>query len=172
MKAALSRCFTVIDRTIEGLIAFAFAAMVAVGGFQVFSRYVLRHSLSWSEEFQKYMHIWLIFLAVPLAYKQGAHIGMRVLFDRLPDVTKKMLSALFDILWLALGGAMIYYTTRIMGVARFQTSPGLGIRMDAVYLCIVIGGAYLSLMALRNLAGHVKALYRPDSQPDNPVPDT
>jgi len=36
-----------LDRLIEGLIALLFAAMVLVGGLQVFNRFVINQSLSW-----------------------------------------------------------------------------------------------------------------------------
>jgi len=126
--------------------------MVLVGGLQVVSRYLFMNSLSWSEEFQKYMHIWIIFLAIPLAYKRGAHIGMNIVFDRLPVKARYILTLLTDLLWFALGAVMAFYTTDIMRVAKMQTSPGLGIRMDAVYSCILIGGLYLCLMALKSFA--------------------
>jgi len=155
MKNAIKTLFSVIDRTAEIIITTAFSLMVLVGGMQVFCRYILRHSLSWSEEFQKYLHIWLIFLAIPLAYKRGAHIGMKIVFDRLPRKLQHILTLATDGLWFLLGCAMVYYATRIMEVAKQQTSPGLGLRMDIVYFCIIIGGFYLSIMALRNIAGQV-----------------
>jgi len=160
MKNAVSKVFDGLDRTVETIITSAFALMVIVGGLQVFSRYVLKHSLSWSEEFQKFMHIWLIFLAIPLAYRNGAHIGMNVLFDKFPAKARTLLNALFDTMWFLLGGAMVFYTMRIMEVAKRQTSPGLGLRMDIVYSCIVIGGVYLCLTAGRSLAGHIAAIMK------------
>lgn len=128
--------------------------MVIVGGMQVFSRYVLHNSLSWSEEFQKFSHIWLIFLAIPLAYKRDSHIGMNIVIDKLPARAQYILRILIDAMWFGLGIILIVYTASIMKVAKMQTSPGLGLRMDLVYFCIVIGGFYLCLVALRKLFGH------------------
>jgi len=158
MKDRIEKALNLIDRAVEWLITAAFALMVLVGGIQVFSRYALRNSLSWSEEFQKFMHIWLIFLAIPLAYKHDAHIGMRVIFDRLPAGFRRTALIAIDCLWFALGCVMVAYTTRIMNVAKTQTSPGLGLRMDIVYACIVIGGAYLCLMAARKVYGRASGL--------------
>ncbi|MFC1542013.1 TRAP transporter small permease [Candidatus Latescibacterota bacterium] len=155
MKNIIQKCYTIIDKTVEIIIVVVFSLMVIVGGMQVFFRYVLHNSLSWSEEFQKFMHIWLIFLAIPLAYKKGAHIGMNVIFDKLPDKMKSILTVLIDVLWFGLGGIMVFYTTRIMKVAKLQTSPGLGLRMDLVYSCIIIGGVYLCLTALHKIYEHL-----------------
>ena len=158
MKAVLKRCAALFDKLLETAIWVAFTLMSGVGVIQVFFRYVLKNSLSWSEEFQKYMHIWLIFLAIPLAYKNGSHIGMNVLFDRMPPRMQKWFLVLVDVLWLGMGIALVRYTLRIMTVAERQTSPGLGLRMDAVYACIVICGIALCVMAVRKLVEHLKSI--------------
>ena len=155
MKKTIHRWYKIIDRTVEIIITVIFSLMVLVGGMQVFCRYALRNSLSWREEFQKYMHIWLIFLAIPLAYKKGAHIGMNIVFDKLPQRVQPILTVLIDVMWFGLGVVMVFYTTRIMKVAKFQTSPGLGLRMDLVYSCIIIGGVYLCLIALHKIFEYI-----------------
>ena len=69
----LKRLFAAIDRGVEACVAAIFAAMCVVGLLQVFNRFVLNKSLSWSEEFQIYCHVWIVFLAIPIAYRRGAH---------------------------------------------------------------------------------------------------
>ena len=71
--------FATIDRTIELFVAAIFAAMVIVGSWQVFSRFVLNFTPSWSEEVQIFGHIWLVFLAIPIAYRRGAHITVEAI---------------------------------------------------------------------------------------------
>ena len=48
----------------ETLLVAALAAMAVIMGIQVFSRYVLGASLSWSEELTRYIFIWAGFLSV------------------------------------------------------------------------------------------------------------
>lgn len=155
LKKVISKGLGFIDKGVETLIWAAFALMVVVGLTQVFCRYALGNSLSWSEEFQKYMHIWIIFLAIPLAYKYDGHIGMNIIYGRMARPVRWVFTLLIHIMWMGLGGVMMFYSLRIMKVAKMQTSPGLGVRMDLVYLCIVIGGGYLCLMAIRKILGHV-----------------
>ncbi len=155
LKKVISKGLGFIDRGVETLIWTAFVLMVVVGLTQVFCRYALGNSLSWSEEFQKFMHIWIIFLAIPLAYKYDGHIGMNIVYDRMGRRLRWVFTLLIHIMWMGLGGVMMFYSLRIMKVAKMQTSPGLGIRMDLVYLCIVIGGGYLCLMAMRKIWGHI-----------------
>jgi len=144
-----------IDRIMEIIIAALFILMVIVGGLQVFNRFLLNQSLSWSEELQKFCHIWIIFLTIPLAYNRGAHIGMQVLLNKLSPRIQKYFTVFFDLLWLILALAISYYSLVIMGVAKFQSSAGLGIRMDWVYSGLVVGGLYLFLVSIRKLVGHL-----------------
>lgn len=147
----MRKIFTTVDRAVETLVIIIFVAMVVIGGMQVFNRYVLNRSLSWSEEFQKFTHIWLVYLAIPIGYRRGSHIGMDIIRRRFSKTIQLVLEIFTNLLWLLLAGVMVYYTLIVMGVARRQTSPGMGIRMDYAYLGLVIGGAYLAFVVLRQL---------------------
>jgi len=70
IKDILVKGLAWIDRGVVGLIVALFAALVIVGGFQVVSRYFFGLPLTWSEELQKFLHIWIVFLAIPLTYQQ------------------------------------------------------------------------------------------------------
>ena len=147
------------DRAAELLVIALFAAIVLVGGLQVLCRYAFNASLSWSEELQRYGLIWIVFLALVIGYRRGAHIGMGLFLEKLPRAVQVPMGWFIDLLWLGLGLAMVIYSaayqsaagmTFIRSVSR-QSSAGLGLRMDIVYSCIVIGGGYLVIAALHNL---------------------
>jgi TRAP-type C4-dicarboxylate transport system permease small subunit len=150
-----------IDRTVEFALFAIFLAFTIVGGLQVFNRFVLGLPLSWSEEFQKFGHIWMVFLAIPVAYRRGSHIGMDMIFQLLPAPARRVIAVLIELMWLAMAVAIGWFTTAIMKVARFQDSPGLGLPMDWVYSGLVIGSAYLGFVALRRFATHFGWLEEP-----------
>lgn len=160
MTLMLGAVLRIADRIGQGLIILLFAGIVLVGGLQVFSRYVINTSLSWSEEFQRYGLIWIVFLAIVTGYRQGRHLGMDFLAQKLPLRVQTILAWFGDFLWLGLGLAMLIFTavyrspagmTFLRSVSR-QSSAGMGLRMDIVYGCIIVGGLYLTLAALHNLA--------------------
>jgi TRAP-type C4-dicarboxylate transport system permease small subunit len=159
MRALLSG----LDRTMEFALFAIFLAFSLVGGLQIFNRFALGLPLSWSEEFQKFGHIWMVFLAIPIAYRRGAHIGMDAVLTRMPRGAQYGIRLLIEVLWLILALAIGYYTLKVMEIAQFQDSPGLGWRMDYVYSGMVIGSAYLALIAIRRIV----AFFRPDL--DTPV---
>lgn len=155
MIKKLEKICSIIDRSFEVIIAAAFLMMVLVGGLQVFCRYVLGSSLSWSEEFQKFAHIWIIFLAIPMGYKYKAHIGMNVLLDKMPKWWQKYFKIFIDLIWLGFGVTLVFFTAKIMHFAKMQSSPAMGIRMDMIYFCMMLGGAYVIFLAMRKLAAQL-----------------
>ena len=54
----------------EFLMVIFLIAMTLIMGIQVFSRYILGMSLSWSEEITRYLFIWSAFLSVSLCTRK------------------------------------------------------------------------------------------------------
>lgn len=136
-----------IHRSVEAAVVILFLAMLAVGFAQILNRFFLGTSLSWSEEFQRFAHIWIIFLAIPIGYRRGVHIGVDLLESALSLAAARRLAFVIDIGWLVLGIALVITTQTLMQVARRQTVPSMGITMDYIYLGLVIGGVYLVFVA-------------------------
>jgi TRAP-type C4-dicarboxylate transport system permease small subunit len=147
-----------VDRAVEWLVAGLVTAMVIAGFLQIVNRFVFNVSLSWSEELQRYLNIWIVFLAIPIGYRRGVHLGMNMLFERMPALAQRSLLLLQELLWLVLALTIAWFATRIMVIAQNQTSGSLGITMDKVYLAQVIGGAYLALIAVRRLVTRLTPL--------------
>jgi len=154
----LRRLFLWVDRGVEYGVAAIFAAMCVVGLLQVFNRFVLNRSLSWSEEFQIFCHVWIVFLAIPIAYRHGAHLSV----DSLRKLFPRRLGAVFDmfieLLWIWFAVALTWLSWKVSEVAKLQSSPGLEMPMSYVYYGMVVGGAYLLLVVLRRIFGKEKPL--------------
>ena len=152
MRAVL----TAVDRAMEFALFAIFLAFSLVGGLQIFNRFALGLPLSWSEEFQKFGHVWMVFIAIPVAYRKGAHIGMDAILIRMPHAMQRAIALIVEIMWLVLALAIAVFTLHLMEVAKFQDSPGLGLRMDWVYAGMVLGAAYLALIAMRRIVAFFK----------------
>jgi TRAP-type C4-dicarboxylate transport system permease small subunit len=147
----MKRAFAALDRGVEILVAAIFAAMCVVGLLQVFNRFVLNKSLSWSEEFQIFCHVWIVFLAIPIAYRRGAHLSVESLRAMLPPRAGKAFDFVIELLWLWFALTLTWLSYRVSEVAKLQGSPGLEIPMSYPYYGMVLGGAYLLLVVLRRL---------------------
>jgi len=147
----LKKVFAWVDRGVEYGVAAIFAAMCAVGLLQVFNRFVLNQSLSWSEEFQIYCHVWIVFLAIPIAYRHGAHLSMDSLRNMFPRRVAQAFDTLIEILWIWFAVALTWLSWKVSEVAKLQSSPGLDLPLSYVYSSMVVGGLYLLFVVLRRL---------------------
>jgi TRAP-type C4-dicarboxylate transport system permease small subunit len=145
--------FAAIDRTVEVLVAAIFAGMVMIGFFQVFSRFVLNATPSWSEEIQIFGHIWLVFLAVPIAYRRGAHFTVEAVRRQYSPGMHKVFDLMVELLWVGFAITTAYYSYRVALVASRNVSPGLEIPMSYPYYGMIIGSVYLLFVVIRRIAG-------------------
>ena len=74
----------------EVLLVGALAAMAVIMGVQVFCRYVLGASLSWSEELTRYIFIWAGFLSVSYCTKKCISIKIEQFVALFPKRGKAM----------------------------------------------------------------------------------
>lgn len=145
-----------IHKTITYSIAIIFGLMVIVGFLQVTNRYFFNSSLSWSEEFQKFAHIWIVCLTIPVAYKNSAHLGMDIIYKRLSVKHQLLFNQFVNSLWLLSGLLLAIYSLNLIAVAQYQTSPGLGISMGWIYSGLFIGNIYLIITAIQKLIENSK----------------
>ena len=147
--------FAAIDRGIELCVAAIFAAMVLIGTWQVFSRFVLNATPSWSEEVQIFGHIWLVFLAIPIAYRRGAHITVEAIRRVLSPWLNRALDLLIELMWVGFAVATAYYSYRVSLVTRNSVSPGLEIPMSYPYYGMILGSVYLAFVVIRRFTGEL-----------------
>ena len=148
----LARALDAIDRAAEWLVAAVFAVIVTVALLQVFHRFALNSSLSWSEELQIFGHIWIVFLGIPIAYRRGAHLYIETFCDMLPRRPRAVFNVLVELTWAAFAVSQMVLGSMVARVAHMQSSPGLEVPMSYAYAGMVVGGAYLLLVAARRLA--------------------
>ncbi len=149
----MTRLLDNLDRIVELLVAAIFAVIVVVALLQVFHRFALNSSLSWSEELQIFGHIWIVFLGIPIAYRRGAHLYIETFCDMLPRGPRAAFNLIVELTWAAFAVSLMVLGFMVARVAAMQESPGLEVPMSWPYAGMVVGGAYLLLVALRRLFG-------------------
>ena len=147
----MKRLFGWIDRGAEYGVAAVFFSMCVVGLLQVFNRFILNKSLSWSEEFQIYCHVWIVFLGIPIAYRRGAHQAVESIKHMFPAQLEKAFDLLIELLWAWFAVALAWLAWRVSEVAKLQSSPGLDLPMNWVYYSMVVGGVYLLFVVCRRI---------------------
>ena len=147
-----------LDKLITAMLLAAVAAMVGVVSAQVGLRYGFNLSIDWADEVGRLAFVWSIFLAIPLGVRNGAHIGIDVVVDKLPPAWRGAfkrlaagLSALMMavIAWAAWGVAREQWdelmATLDWSVGWFIVPVAIGALLSALHLVrIVIVGPPLA----------------------------
>ena len=115
----------------------------ALGVLQIVTRFVLEQPAEWSEVLIRFSLIWMVFLAIPCAFRQGAMISVDVLYRWSPPRVRRVLEWVVALAALALMGLVIWWGTDYALRGRVQTMAGLeSISMFWAYLALPVGCAF------------------------------
>ena len=119
--------------------------------WQVFCRYVLNDSPSWTEPGAVMLMSWFIFLGAAVGVRENNHMGFDVLLYVLPPAAKKWLRMISDTVIFAFGIGMVWYGGGLVGLTWSTVLPALGISGGWDYVPIVAGGVLVVLFALERI---------------------
>lgn len=125
--------------------------MTCFVAWQVFCRYVLNDSPSWTEPGSVMLMSWFIFLGAAVGIRENYHLGFDVLLYVLPKGGKKWLRMISDLVALAFGIGMIFYGAQLISLTWNTVLPSLGISGGWDYLPLVAGGVLVVLFTLERI---------------------
>lgn len=117
----------------------------------VFFRYIVRDSLSWTEELARYLMIWAALLAVSVGIKDKEHVGIQLLIRQFPPIITKIITAVVYIIILTF---LYMLTTKGYQVAvkgQRQLSLALNISMYWPLMSIPVSGVLSIIQQLIQL---------------------
>ncbi len=86
------------------------AAMVVIVLTAVFCRYVLNHSLVWSDEVVRYLFVWFTLLGAAITLRDREHIRVEYFVELLPPGARRVVEAV-----MLLGVALFYVAMIVLG---------------------------------------------------------
>jgi TRAP-type C4-dicarboxylate transport system permease small subunit len=141
-----------MSRIALALAGFGLALMTLFVAWQVFGRYVLNQSPSWTEPASVMLMSWLVFLGAAVGVRDNTHLGFDVLLYVLPRGGKRILRMISDVIILAFGFGMVWYGSDLIGLTWNTTLPALGISGSFDYFPVVAGGVLMMILALERIA--------------------
>jgi TRAP-type C4-dicarboxylate transport system permease small subunit len=149
---AASRVFNALSITALWLAGIGLVSMTAIVAFQVFMRYVVNASPSWTEGASIMIMSWFIFLGAAVGVREKFHMGFDVLLYALPPSAKPVLRSISDIAIFAFGFGMIWYGGELAIRGANVRIPVLGLPQTFTYLPIVVSGVLMCLFVLERMA--------------------
>ena len=147
----------------------ALLGLVVVQGWQVFTRYVLNDSPSWTEP------VTLLLLATAMSLGAAAgvhtrrHFGFFLLHDHVRPGIRRAIDVLAALIVAAIGVVLAYWSARLLLDGLDIRAAGANLPQSINYLPLSLGGALMVLFAANRLVRAV--LERPaDPAPAAPQP--
>ena len=137
---SLTKISNFVDKIAGYFVAIIFSLMIFACVMQVYTRFILNDSLSWTEELARYTFIWSTMLAASICVKRSSHATVTLLLDFSPPFLKRFLSMIIHIIICYVAVIMTIYGTQMMIGTSEQLSPSLRMSMGILYLSLPVSG--------------------------------
>ncbi|MDB5885566.1 MAG: Tripartite ATP-independent periplasmic transporter, DctQ component [Polaromonas sp.] len=152
MKDAFLR----LERWTSGLSMYTACAMLAIaaslGVYQIITRFVLETPAEWTEVLIRFSLIWMVFLGIPMAFRQGAMVSVDVLYRWSPPRIRRLLDWVVCLAALGLIAVIVWWGWDYANRGKVQTMSGLeSLSMFWAYLAMPVGGLLSTIGIVGNL---------------------
>ena len=124
----------------------------ALGMFQIVTRFVLEQPAEWTEILIRLSLIWMVFMGIPAAFRQGAMVSVDVLYRWSPVKVRRVLDWVVCLAALLLIAIIIWWGWDYALRGRVQSMAGLeSISMFWGYVAMPIGAMFCVIGIIGNL---------------------
>jgi TRAP-type C4-dicarboxylate transport system permease small subunit len=144
----------VLDKRLEEYFLVLSLVLLALVVFlQVVMRYVFQNSLSWSEEFARYLFLWQVWVGASYAAQKSRHLKVEALLTFLSARGRVVVELLATVVSIGFVIFLAYKSTEIAALvnATGQKTPALGIRMSIPYASVPVGMTLMLFRLAQNL---------------------
>ena len=152
----MKNTFLRLERATTGFSMAVACLMLAIastlGMFQIITRFVLEQPAEWTEILIRLSLIWMVFMGIPAAFRQGAMVSVDVLYRWSPAKIKRLLDWVVCLAALGLIFVIVWWGWDYAVRGRVQTMAGLeSISMFWGYVAMPVGGVFAALGIIGNL---------------------
>jgi TRAP-type C4-dicarboxylate transport system permease small subunit len=138
----------VISRLSLWIAGIGMISMTLIVGWQVFSRYILNDSPSWSEPLSLYLMSWFIMLGAAVGVRESVHLGLDIVRYVMPPAIQRAMDLLSLGLIVLFGIGMAYYSSLLAIGTWTARIPVLGWPGGTDFFPMILGGAMISIFSL------------------------
>jgi len=152
----LNRLCDCLRRAAMALLVVFGAVMSVVVMLQILFRFVIYIPLPWSEELARYLMIWTGMVGSFVALREGRHIGVTLVVNRLPPRAAAGVAVFVQVLTILFLFILAKQGLALALINLNQLSPAMRIPMFFPYLAVPVGAA---LMIIELAAGVLQGIY-------------
>jgi TRAP-type C4-dicarboxylate transport system permease small subunit len=138
---------------LDKIVVVFFAAILIIVLTAVFFRYVIGHSLPWSDEVVRYLFVQFTLLGTALALRDRQHIRVEFFIEHLPPKLRRGVEALGLVLVLAFNVLLMVFGMRWVFESAGSTTPALGLPLNWVlFAALPVSALFALVYGVRRLA--------------------
>lgn len=150
--------YRVLNKSIRVLTILCLSVLTIIVPIEVFLRYLFGKSLYITEEFTRYLMVWVVFLASSLAIREDSHISIGILVNRFRGRTRSWLNLIAQLLLLTFLIFLIIEGVIALSFQMDQIIPSLGLPIFWFYLAIPVGSFLMILNLLPKIWENLKSI--------------
>ena len=130
--------------------------IVVIVAFQVFGRYVMNDSPTWTENLALLLILYVTLVGAAVGVRDAGHIGMESLLILIPEGPRNKIEVLIHVL-VALFGAAMAWNGSILGmsVASYKLA-NINLPESVRYVPLVLSGALIVLFSIEHLVALIR----------------
>ncbi|MDY3007190.1 TRAP transporter small permease [Anaerococcus sp. AGMB00486] len=141
-----------LDNVMRILSAITLAVMLVLVLWQVFTRYILNNSATWTEELTAYLFAWSTLFGASLVVGERGHMNIPVVMDRRSPHTQKIVGIFAEvIIFLFSAIILVYGGYSITKLAMGQMTSSLSVPIGIFYIPIFVTGVINMIYAILNI---------------------
>ena len=130
--------------------ALGLVLMTAIVGWQVFGRFVLDSSPSWTEQASLVLMIWYVMFAAAAGVYEGFHIRIALIEERFGERARGLRRVVAAIVAL-MGLVLLVYGLQLCWQVRGNVIPSLGISRAVAYVPLPLSGLLMAIFAFARM---------------------
>jgi TRAP-type C4-dicarboxylate transport system permease small subunit len=125
--------------------------IVVIVFYQVFGRYVLNSSPTWTESLALVLVLYITLIGAAVGVRDAGHIGMESLLVLVPEHVRNRVELLIHFLVMLFGAYMIYNGVILGESVLTYKIPNLGLPESIRYLPLIISGALVISFSIEHV---------------------
>jgi len=134
-----------VNRIAKGLLVVLMSIMVLDVLFGVMNRFILKLTVSWTEEVARYLMIWICMIGSTIALKEGTHVAVNLFILKFKESNRNIIIFINNVLIFAFLIIPAFWGIKICFSQMGQTSPALRISMFWPFLSVPVGSIIMIL---------------------------
>ena len=147
-----------VNKVVSGFAIVLFVIMICACVLQVFFRFILHNSLSWSEELARYCFIWMHLTGASLLLREREHATVTAVIDLIHGKARRVWDMFIELIIMLDGVMLIIYGIKLVKSTWGNPSPAMSLNMGILNLAAPVCGLLILFQAIVMFATEITAL--------------